>query len=538
MVRGSGLLPNSQDAAANSIVRNVHNKNNPFNSSQFNLLTMMDASYPTSTAKHSVEDGLWSDEVPSVQETTAFERRKKHVLVGFAILALLVISLAVGLGVRLGGPEDNQEQGAPLSDMLPPVSQETDSTGATEASVSTTFPSAAPQGNYLDQMMLDLSSNTLESLEIATSPQRKAIDWLELHPNLPVMEEERKLQLFALVTFFHAMDGPNWRSMGDSWLNHSLHECNWYHVPDECVGEKCHNITQCNSDEEVTAISLGLTISSSIDVYIPPEITLLSSLAILSLPNNGIQTPLATFLPTEIYEMSTLREIIVHNNQMKGTIPTEFGRMDKLKAMSMASNSFTGTIPTELGLMTSVRDMYVWNCQLTGTVPTELGLLRQMEDMELLGNQLEGPIPTELGLMTNAETIHIQSNRFTGSIPSEFGAMPKLRSLSLRENELTGRIPSHLGYSSTLEVLRLNDNALIGAIPEDIGNLAEKLVRITMHGNALLGTVLPKLCSLGEYSDTTKIGLSFDCDSRLCGCDWCNCQGIANGTDTSDGPGE
>lgn len=497
---------------------------------------MMDASYPTSTAKHSVEDGIWS-EVPSVHETTAFERRKQRVWAGFAILSVLVISLAVGLGVGLGA-KDNQEQEAPLSDILPFVPQDAVSTGSTGSGVSTTFPSSAPPGNYLDQMMLNLPSNTLESLKISTSPQRQAVDWLEQHPNLPGMDEQRKLQLFALATFFHAMDGPNWRSEGDAWLNHSLHECNWYFETNECFGEKCHNITQCNSDEKVTAISFSQTLRSSIDVYIPPEIALLNSLAILNIPNNAIITPLATFLPTEIYEMPDLQEIVVYGNQMKGTIPTGFGKMTQLKSMSMSGNSLTGTIPTELGLMSSVMNMYLWGCQLSGPIPSQLGLLRQMEDLELLGNRLDGSIPTQLGLMTNAETIHIQKNIFTGSIPSEFGAMPKLRSLSLRECELSGRIPSHLGDSSTLEILRLNDNALIGPIPEELGNLAENLVRITMHGNALLGTVLPELCSLGEYNEALKVGLSFDCDSRLCGCDWCNCQGSTNATDTSEGPDE
>ena len=59
-------------------------------------------------------------------------------------------------------------------------------------------------------------------------------------------------------------------------------------------------------------------------------------------------------------------------SQLKGPIPTELGQLTKLKDLNLSRNQLTGEIPTELGLLTKLKWLYLSGNQLTGETPPEL----------------------------------------------------------------------------------------------------------------------------------------------------------------------
>ena len=70
-------------------------------------------------------------------------------------------------------------------------------------------PSAAPSAQ-MKSLWDELPDYTLINLGNSSTPQYKAWQWLDRHPDLSDMPLWRQKQLFALVCFFYAMEGPNW----------------------------------------------------------------------------------------------------------------------------------------------------------------------------------------------------------------------------------------------------------------------------------------------------------------------------------------
>jgi hypothetical protein len=104
----------------------------------------------------------------------------------------------------------------------------------------------------------------------------------------------------------------------------------------------------------------------------------------------------------------------------------------------------TPHLPNEIFLLSNLREFLLANHSLSGSVPTEIGLLSDLVDVELGDNQITGPIPSELGLISTLQILSLEQNALTGPIPSELGQLSALRDLRLAGNALTGTIPSEL----------------------------------------------------------------------------------------------
>jgi hypothetical protein len=76
--------------------------------------------------------------------------------------------------------------------------------------------------------MLQLPDYTKEALLNETSPQSLALEWLQGDSNLNTYSFTRKLQRFALATFFYSTKGMDAWIQKDDWLSYTEHECNWF----------------------------------------------------------------------------------------------------------------------------------------------------------------------------------------------------------------------------------------------------------------------------------------------------------------------
>jgi hypothetical protein len=86
-----------------------------------------------------------------------------------------------------------------------------------------------------------------------------------------------------------------------------------------------------------------------------------------------------------------------------------------------------GTIPDMLNNLTYLKMLDLHSNQLDGGIPVTLGQLKKLDLLDLSVNRLTGPIPPELGNLSNLTHFNVSFNDLSGMIPSaqvlqQFGA--------------------------------------------------------------------------------------------------------------------
>ena len=229
-----------------------------------------------------------------------------------------------------------------------------------------------------------------------------------------------------------------------------------------------------------------------------PELSRLTALEVLALPEQGLKGP----IPPELGQLSQLITLNLSWNKLTDPIPPELGQLSQLKRLSLRHNQLTGPIRPELGQLTQLITLNLsWN-KLTDPIPPELGQLSQLKRLSLRHNQLTGAIPPELGQLSQlTDFLDLRYNQLTGSIPPELGQLSQLTDfLDLGHNQLTGSIPPELGQLSQLTDLNLENNQLTGPIPSELGQLTQ-LERVYLDGNQF--TCAPE--ALAKWADDLPI---------------------------------
>ena len=249
------------------------------------------------------------------------------------------------------------------------------------------------------------------------------------------------------------------------------------------------------SPSRVTEVS-----GSQLTGVIPTELSQLSQLRQLYFGGNRLTGP----IPPELSQLSQLRRLSLGGNQLTGPIPPELGQLLQLELLHLGTNQLTGEIPAALGRLSQLQWLHLDDNQLTGVIPAELGQLSGLQQLHLDGNQLTGTIPVELGRLSRLEWLYLDDNQLTGPIPIELSRLRRLEQLYLGNNQLTGSIPMELGQLALMRELNLYNNQLTGPIPPELGQLS-RMWKLVLGGNQLTG---PIPTGLGQFSDLQYLVLS------------------------------
>ncbi|THG20508.1 hypothetical protein TEA_025252 [Camellia sinensis var. sinensis] len=208
-----------------------------------------------------------------------------------------------------------------------------------------------------------------------------------------------------------------------------------------------------------------------------------------------------------LLKVSSLGEVHLQSNELKGPIPDAFGSMISLKYLKITDNQLVGSLPKSFANLSGLQSLDLSNNNLTGLIPDAFGGMTSLTDLNLLRNQLEGGLPNsstdlrhlrflELSLNNLTEEIHeflqkelyLAYNQLNGSLPETFGQqLPSLVSLDLSGNQITGSLPD-LSVFLSLQSLLLGNNQLNGTIHEGIRQLS-KLQFLDASFNSLKGIV-------------------------------------------------
>ncbi|XP_038688835.1 receptor kinase-like protein Xa21 [Tripterygium wilfordii] len=266
-----------------------------------------------------------------------------------------------------------------------------------------------------------------------------------------------------------------------------------------------------------------------------PEIGNLKRLQVLLLDSNRI----TGFIPSSIFNISTLQAIhlafndlsgrlpastglwlpsleylALARNKLTGPIPTSISNASQLTVLTLAANAFSGFIPDSLGNLGNLKWLNLANNLLTTeSSSTEMSFLSSLTNCKHLfrlivcPNSLSGTLPISIGnLSASMRYFYAHGCNIKGSIPSEIGKLTNLAWLDLAENELTGTIPTSIRTLPEIQLLNLSNNKLQGAIPIELCGL-EKVFELSLGFNQLSGPI-PQC--LGNLKSLRKLSLSFN----------------------------
>jgi Leucine-rich repeat (LRR) protein len=206
----------------------------------------------------------------------------------------------------------------------------------------------------------------------------------------------------------------------------------------------------------------------------------------------------------------TLKSLDASNNQLTGAIPIEIGNCNSLLTVNLSYNKLSGVVPDQISniylystFSTTLRELILGNNELTGVIPRNIVRLFQMSKLDLSNNQLTGSVPPRLDSMPDLVTLNLYGNKLTGTIPTTVGNLPKLVFLSMGNNQLTGTIPPLNGSIAKLEVIGFGSNQLTGTIPASLGTIP--FLKTLDLGNNKLVSPLPT--SLGNLKNLNFLAL-------------------------------
>ena len=277
-------------------------------------------------------------------------------------------------------------------------------------------------------------------------------------------EEEIAKEREALIAFYHATNG-------DQWKNNT----NW--CSDKPVSE-WYGLTIENG--YVTQLNLA---ENNLSCYLPECIGELQHLTDISLWENY---NLGGKLPAGLFSLENLKSLHIRICAIEGEISPDIKQLTKLESLSIGNNKFTGRFPSEISELKNLYFLSIDNgdfilgnesqpincnnftpCEF----PKSLCKLTNLKGLYAYKNNFYGNIPSEIGQLKNLTQLMLQCNRFSGNIPVEICSLPNLEILYLEYNDLTGELPREIGNLKKLEQLNLQNNLLEGSIPNEICTL-------------------------------------------------------------------
>ena len=477
------------------------------------------------------------DDEPMIPTVQPERKRKRRIVCSLILLLVLLALIGIGTSVYFfwWKKQEKSEPIDPPVDSAPPIMVPSSSpplpfpTPAVTGTIVPTVPPTAivapssmvspPIGistpdddqsnccnNYgtIKDLIVANAADGGESLKDLTSPQSKALQWMELPMNANASySDSRLLQRYALVTLYYATnsnnDGNVW-TMSTRWLTNT-NECTWF-----STSESPNNIcsTSSSATNTTTIITFNPYEETSIDTSKANNNDSKNERESIYLELDLRENNLVGTIPDEIGLLSSLRIIRLPKNSLSSTIPSIIAKtMSQLKHVDLSSNKLVqGDIMDDGLVFDNRREDTPDNIYLrsSGTIPAaaaknselvpashDRGFLSYLNNMQSLthldiyDNSIQTKIPTHVWgassdgisdeggkrpsspLSDNLKVLNLGSNMFYGTLPSEIGLLTALTGLSVFDNQLSGTLPESISKLSRLESLYVDSNRFSNA---------------------------------------------------------------------------
>ena len=368
------------------------------------------------------------ESTPKESEDEGYHEQRRpwgKCIISLLMLAVVIVIVVAVIRGRKSRQSRSDEDGNVLLKRMP--------SSAPVADSSTLGPSSSPIQISPDLDLPDYTVNAI--LKDPLSAQYAAYMWLIEDPFLADYSSWRKMQRFALATFYFSFNGDHWpEEVKSGWLEHGASECSWslpgFHGETfEPVNQRGNysnvSSTMTNSslvsndgseisvcDDQGHYIALGFQESNQMDSSnyldfvnsfegtMPPEVSFLTSLVSISIHTNAT---MAELLSVQLQALSSLTTLDLSRCEFQTWDFSVIPHLESLQALNLSHNDFQGrSISTEFGFLENLIQLDLsaaYNSTYSSTIPTEIALLTGLEELYLSENRYKGPIPSELGLM-------------------------------------------------------------------------------------------------------------------------------------------
>jgi Leucine-rich repeat (LRR) protein len=283
--------------------------------------------------------------------------------------------------------------------------------------------------------------------------------------------------------------------------------------PQKACANYWSGVTCNRTTGSVTGLYLGYSVSGPL----PASIANFTNLRTFNCQSSGLNGT----LPTELFSMTWLEELLLYGSRLEGTIPAAIAQMTGLRVLDLSYNYFNGTLPAEIGTMVKLEVLAIGGSTRYGPIPDSYGQLAALRSLSIQGIKGNNTIPASLSQLSKLENLDLSDAHLIGSIPPSLsqpslrvvdlsyndliGEIPvgwgstKLEQINLRVNKLDGTLPAELGQLKTLKSLLLEDNNFVGPIPSSWGGMTS-LTALNLNKNNLEGTIPDTLSQLGNLT--------------------------------------
>ncbi|KAI8006972.1 Receptor-like protein EIX2 [Camellia lanceoleosa] len=214
-----------------------------------------------------------------------------------------------------------------------------------------------------------------------------------------------------------------------------------------------------------------------------------------------------------INNLPLLKNLQLSGSHLPDVIPpaNSFNSSPPLVVLDLGANHLSSSICNWLvNFSSSLVDLRLYDNQLKGPIPDTFSNMISLVNLTLFGNQLEGGIPKSFANLSHLQSLVLMDNNFNeelSKIVHELSHLENsLQTLDLQWNQLRGTLPDFTRFSSLRE-LSLGRNQLNGPFPENLGQL-HRLVRLDLSRNQITG-LLPNFSgSIHRFSKLNYLDLS------------------------------
>ncbi|KAH6761578.1 hypothetical protein C2S52_019011 [Perilla frutescens var. hirtella] len=220
---------------------------------------------------------------------------------------------------------------------------------------------------------------------------------------------------------------------------------------------------------------------------IPDELGNLTNLRVLTLNYNA----LVHQVPKSLGNLTNLQYFYINVNNLGEPLADLFGKLSckALESIDVSWNQYTGPIP-DLSSCSELRDLLLHDNPLSGTVPATLGHLSKLEYLDISFNSLHGTVSQSIfSNLHSLNWLDLSFNSFTLDFRPDWTPSFRLRTINLVSCKMGPSFPKWIQTQTDVSHLDISDAGISDQVPNWLWIFSTKLTYFNISQNQITGTV-------------------------------------------------